>query len=187
MMILMKTRMVLWLAGLAPLLVIGSVSGHDKVKGHKASAAKGGGAELTVNARSAPTRKAVVEAKTSSQSKEPWLGVKVIFSDNERKIIQGYAHECHQHEKTTKGKGLPPGLAKKVGRGRHLPPGWQKKCARGEILSEDVYRHCHPLPREVLVKLPPPPPGTILVAIDGKVVRLAKATRQILDVFEVNF
>jgi hypothetical protein len=36
-----------------------------------------------------------------------------------------------------------------------------------------------------VVKLPPPPAGTITVAISGKVVRLAKATREILDVFDL--
>jgi len=37
----------------------------------------------------------------------------------------------------------------------------------------------------LIVKLPPPPTGTIMVAIDGKIVRLAKATREILDVFDI--
>ena len=49
----------------------------------------------------------------------------------------------------------------------------------------EVYRECHPLPREVIANLPPPPAGTILVAVRGKVVRLIQATREILDVFNV--
>jgi hypothetical protein len=51
----------------------------------------------------------------------------------------------------------------------------------------EVYQECHSLPRELVVKLPPAPRGTILLAVDGKVVRLMQATREILDVFEVNF
>ena len=183
----MKTRIVLWLISLVPLFLVGSVGGKDKSKGSQVPPVNGGGTQLRVNARPAPTGKVVVDAKTPSHGKEPWLGIKVIFSDDERKVIQGYARECHKHEKAGKGKGLPPGLAKRVARGGQLPPGWQKKCVRGEVLSDEVYRHCHPLPHEVVVKLPPPPPGTILVSIDGKVVRLAKATREILDVFEVKF
>ena len=116
------------------------------------------------------------------------MGVKVVISDGERKVIQGYVHDCQPVEKSgRKGKGLPPGLAKKAARGGQLPPGWQKRCTKGEVLPVEVYSHCHPLPPEVVVKLPPPPPGTILVTIDGKVVRLAKATREILDVFDVKF
>ncbi len=82
---------------------------------------------------------------------------------------------------------MPPGLAKKVARGGELPPGWQKKCVKGEILPVEVTKQCHPLPPEVVVKLPPPPAGTILITVDGKVVRLLEATREILDVFEVRF
>jgi hypothetical protein len=120
--------------------------------------------------------------------KEPWVNANVAISDGERQVIQSYVHDCQQGEKAgRKGKRLPPGLAKKVARGGDLPPGWQKKCAKGEVLPVEVYNHCHSLPSEVVVKLPPPPPGTILVTIGGKVVRLAKATREILDVFEVKF
>jgi hypothetical protein len=48
-----------------------------------------------------------------------------------------------------------------------------------------IFEQCSPLPTEIVVKLPTPPPGTILVAIDGKVVRLTRATLEILDVFDV--
>jgi hypothetical protein len=66
-----------------------------------------------------------------------------------------------------------------------MVPGWQKKCVRGEVISAEVYKHCEPLPHEVVVKLPPPPPGTIVVTVEGKVFRLARATLEILDVFDV--
>jgi hypothetical protein len=36
-----------------------------------------------------------------------------------------------------------------------------------------------------MVKLPPPPPGTILLAVDGTVLRLGYPTYEILDVFNV--
>ena len=129
-----------------------------------------------------------VNARTAHNGKEPWMGVNVTFSGDERNVIQNYTHQCQTPPaKGKKAKGLPPGLAKKVARGGQLPPGWQKKCVKGEIMPEPVFRQCHPLPQEVVVKLPPPPPDTIVVAISGKVVRLAKATREILDVFDVKF
>jgi hypothetical protein len=109
------------------------------------------------------------------------------FSEEERKTIQEYA----EHYDAQPGKhkhGLPPGLAKKAARGGTLPPGWEKKCVAGETLPPEVYAECHPLPGELVVKLPPPPEPvlTVTVAVGGKVVRLVKATREILDVFDVN-
>jgi hypothetical protein len=80
---------------------------------------------------------------------------------------------------------LPPGLAKKVGHGRGLPPGWEKKCVRGEIMPQEVFERCHPLPPELVIKLPPSPVGTVTVVVEGKVARLVRATLEILDVFDV--
>lgn len=117
------------------------------------------------------------------------MNVNVTIGVHEREVIREWvvvqSNHGHGNKKGHKGKGLPPGLAKKAARGDALPPGWQKKLVRGEVMHAQVYRHCDPLPHEVIVRLPPPPPGTVLVTIDGKVVRLAKATMEILDVFEV--
>jgi hypothetical protein len=76
-------------------------------------------------------------------------------------------------------------LAKKVARGGDLPPGWQKKCVPGWIMPIEIFHHCHPLPHAILVKLPAPPPGTVLVAIDGRVMRVHKESREVHAVFEV--
>jgi hypothetical protein len=108
------------------------------------------------------------------------------FSEEERRTIQVYAERYNalpgKHERR-----LPPGLAKKVVRGGNLPPGWEKKCVVGETMPTEVYAECHPLPNELVVKLPPPPESavTVTVAVEGKVVRLVKATREILDVFDL--
>ena len=123
---------------------------------------------------------------TSSAAKEPWIGVRVVISPSEREVIRNYVTERTTPAKPgKKAKGLPPGLAKKLERGGQLPPGWEKKCVVGQIMPPEVYRECEPLPRAVISRLPPPPPGTILVAIDGKVARLIKATHEILDIFDV--
>jgi hypothetical protein len=52
-------------------------------------------------------------------------------------------------------------------------------------MSSEVYEQSHPLPPELVVKLPAPPGSTITVAVGGKIVRLIEATKEILDVFNV--
>jgi hypothetical protein len=113
------------------------------------------------------------------------VNVGVTISTPERVVIRQYVEREGQSVRADNGKKLPPGLAKKLVNGSDLPPGWQKKCVRGEVMPRLVYDSCHPLPKELIEKLPPQPPGTILVAVEGKVVRLAKATREILDVFGI--
>lgn len=120
---------------------------------------------------------------------EPWVDVSITV--HERQVIQGYVaghviEEKHPH-KGKKPKGLPPGLQKKLDRGGSLPPGWENKFRKGDIVPVEVYEQCHPLPNEVMVKLPPQPPGTVIVTIGGKVGRILAATREILDVFEVEY
>lgn len=126
---------------------------------------------------------------------------KLRFTVRERQVLEQYAgkpqtrtagdddrdddHEDadsrggHGHGKQ---KSLPPGLQKKVDRGGELPPGWKKKLARGDVLPQDVYRAGKPLPADVRKSLPPDPPGTITVDIDGEVVRVLQKTREITDI-----
>lgn len=126
-------------------------------------------------------------APEPQQVKEPWVNVTI--STHERQVIREYvtvhSDDDNPGKKGHKGKSLPPGLAKKAARGESLPPGWEKKLARGQTMPAEVYRQCQPLPVEVTERLPAPPRGTILVTIEGKVVRLAQATLEILDVFDV--
>ncbi len=128
------------------------------------------------------------EFRHATHQREPWVKVDVAISDHERRTIRTYVddHEPRGVFSKRKGKGLPPGLAKKVARGGELPPGWQKHCVVGQIMPVEVYERCHPLPVEVVPKLPPPPPDTVTVTVSGKVVRLIKATHEILDVFDVH-
>ena len=118
-----------------------------------------------------------VHVHTPSQ---PDAHVNVTFGSSEKQVITAYVSNGK------KGKGLPPGLAKKVAHGGDLPPGWQKKCVRGEILPEIVFKHSHPLPHDLLIKLPAPPHGTVFVAVDGKVLHVHKSTRHIHAVIDLD-
>ncbi len=100
----------------------------------------------------------------------------------EQQAFHDYVFDYQQNRKV---KTLPPGLAKKVARGEALPPGWQKKIARGEVLPLVIYQQVNPLPDVLLLRLPEQPVGTHLGVIDGRIVRLADATRTILDVFNL--
>lgn len=113
---------------------------------------------------------------------------RVVISDDERRVIRDYyaSHPWSDEGRgSTKPKQLPKGLQKKVARGGELPPGWQKKMARGQMLPHDVYVHHAPLPDEIWRRLPRAPRGTETIRIEGKIVRVISATREILDVFDL--
>ena len=143
----------------------------------------------TAQAKSAktPQQQALPPAPSPAVSapEQSWLQVEI--TPLEKEIVQQHIADIRkmQRQKPVSGKTLPPGLTKKVARGAALPPGWQKKITRGEVLPPVVYAQAQPLPEVVRRKLPPPPAGTLLVTIDGKLVRLLEATHTILDVFEL--
>lgn len=126
-----------------------------------------------------------VSSPAASSPSPPWLQMEI--TPLEKEIVKQHLVDMReaQSKKSTPDKALPPGLVKKGGRDAKLPPGWQKKIARGEVLPQTVYAQAQPLPDVVIRKLPPPPAGTILVTLDGKLVRLLEATRTIVDVFEL--
>jgi len=82
-------------------------------------------------------------------------------------------------------KSLPPGLVKKVERGKELPPGWRKKLQKGEVLDEQVYLLRQPIPEREIKLLPPTLPGTKIIKVEDKIIRLKDATHTILDVFDL--
>ena len=144
----------------------------------------------TTQAKSAKTPPKQTTPPASSPAisapEQPWLQVEI--TPLERAIVQQHLVDIRamQDKKPASSKALPPELAKKAARGGALPPGWQKKIARGEVLPPAVYAHAQPLPAVVIRKLPSPPPGTVLMTIDGKLLRLLEATHTILDVFELH-
>ncbi len=122
-----------------------------------------------------PAASPSVAAPAASALEQPWLQMEM--TPLEKEIVKQHLADIRavQSKKPTK----------KVARSEKLPPGWQKKIARGEVLPQTVYAQAQPLPEVVIRTLPPPPAGTILVTLDGKVVRLLEATRTIVDVFEL--
>jgi len=82
-----------------------------------------------------------------------------------------------------KGKSLPPGLQKKMERGGTLPPGWEKKLRKGSVLDPQVYAIAEPIDDSLRVRLPIGPSGTLDLQVEGKIVRIYKATRIIQEVF----
>ena len=100
-----------------------------------------------------------------------------LFTRSEVGVLNTYrTHSQNKHKK------IPKGLQKKMAKGGSLPPGWQKKLNRGEPITRDTYRYARPLPEAILVQLPKPPVGTIIVEIEGEIVRLAEATLTIIDI-----
>lgn len=83
-----------------------------------------------------------------------------------------YAKKDHEN-----GKQLPPGLQKKADNGKQLPPGWQKKLKKGETLDKKVYERSK-------VVVPLDSKGLVTISIEGKLVKLYKATREIVEVLE---
>jgi len=79
------------------------------------------------------------------------------------------------YAKNDNGKQLPPGLQKKVARGEPLPPGWQKKLAKGEVLDSRVYQQSQ-------IVVPVDSRGLLTIRVDGKLIRLFEATREVVEV-----
>jgi len=79
--------------------------------------------------------------------------------------------------KNDKHKDLPPGLQKKQQRGKPLPPGWQTKLQKGAILDIEVYT------RGTIV-VPVDKHGLITLSVEGRLLRLDKVTRKIVDILK---
>jgi Ni/Co efflux regulator RcnB len=100
------------------------------------------------------------------------VGVSVVFTDDEIKIIGAWYEEQssnshHGNGKSKdKNKALPPGIAKNLERGKPLPPGIARQ---------------H-LPDGLVKALPVPPRGYERIIVDGRVLLVEVATQVIHDV-----
>ena len=79
------------------------------------------------------------------------------------------------HSGNNNAKTLPYGLQKKVERGQSLPPGWEKKLKVGYHLERDIYR-------QGAIVVPLDSRGLLTIRLEGKLVRLVGATREIVEI-----
>ena len=96
------------------------------------------------------------------------------FSSNDRRIIGEY-----YGSQARKGN-CPPGLAKK--HNGCQAPGQAKKWQKGYLLARDIKYYA--LPRELLIRLPVPPPDYRYVQIAGDVLMIAVGSGMVVDAIE---
>jgi hypothetical protein len=99
------------------------------------------------------------------------------FLPEERRQIEDYYRQAHQN----KGKGLPPGLAK---RGGNLPPGLQKHLERNGQLPPGLQKRLEPLPVDLDRRLPRLPEYWERVVLERDVILIDRRTNRILDIIE---
>ncbi|MEW6679047.1 MAG: hypothetical protein AB1421_14110 [Pseudomonadota bacterium] len=102
------------------------------------------------------------------------LAISIRFSDDSRRIIGDF------YGREARAGRCPPGLAKK--HNGCLPPGQAKKWALGRPLPGDL--RYHDLPRELLLRLPPPPPQHRYVQIAADILLIAVGTSMVVDAIE---
>ena len=102
------------------------------------------------------------------------VSVEFRFGDSDRRAVQEY------YQRPARGKGCPPGLAKK-GNGC-MPPGQARKWARGRPLPHDLV--VYDLPRDLRYRLPPPPAGHRYVQLGADVLMFAVGTSMVVDAIE---
>jgi hypothetical protein len=116
--------------------------------------------------------------KAKKHGKHERQAARGYFVDDDRRVIQDfYVRNPSQLPPglAKRGGNLPPGLAK---RGGHLPPG----LAKGQVIDPSVEVHLVPLPRELEVRLPPPPHEVIRRIIGRDIVLVHEHTHKVLDV-----
>ena len=76
---------------------------------------------------------------------------------------------------------LPPGLSKK----NALPPGLQKQLAKNGSLPPGLEKQFKPLPRELVVLLPPLPANHERVIVGVQVLVVDRTVQKILDIIDI--
>jgi hypothetical protein len=99
------------------------------------------------------------------------------FLPEERRQIEEY----YRQSQKGKGKGLPPGLAK---RGGNLPPGLQKHLEKNGQLPPGLQKRLEPLPVDLDRRLPRLPEYWERVVLERDVILLDRRSNRILDIIE---
>jgi Ni/Co efflux regulator RcnB len=112
--------------------------------------------------------------KTYARSKGGKSGIH--FGNYDRNTVRDYYDNAFR-----KGKGCPPGLAKK--RNGCMPPGQAKKrWTYGQPLPRDVV--FHDLPRQLIAELPAPPGGYRYVRVVTDILLIAIGTAVVIDAIQ---
>lgn len=104
----------------------------------------------------------------------PAIAVEFHFGGDARRAVADY-----YGAEMRAGK-CPPGLAKK--RNGCLPPGQAKKWTKGRPLPADL--RYYDLPRELVLRLPPPPRDHRYVQVAGDILMIAVGTSLVVDAIE---
>lgn len=100
--------------------------------------------------------------------------LQISFNDDSRRAINDYYDSRFRAGK------CPPGLAKK--NNGCLPPGQAKKWSKGQAIPRDI--RVYDLPRELVLRLPPPPPEHRYVRVAADILLIAVGTRMVIDAIE---
>lgn len=98
------------------------------------------------------------------------------FRDRDRDVVRVYYEDRYDGGR----KGCPPGLAKK--NNGCMPPGQAKKYRVGQPLPAGVT--VYPVPRPVLVQLPPAPAGHKYVRVAADILLIAIGTSMVVDAMQ---
>lgn len=104
----------------------------------------------------------------------PALSVQIGFGGDARRVVNDY------YGAEFRAGNCPPGLAKK--KNGCLPPGQAKKWSRGRPLPADVA--FYDLPRDLVLRLPPPPRDHRYVRVAGDILLIAVGTSMVVDAIE---
>lgn len=115
------------------------------------------------------------EKPKDQHGRDAEVSVTIVFAPSERERVRAFFVERH-------GRGhCPPGLAKK--HNGCLPPGQaRKRYVVGRPLPPDL--DFGPLPRDLDVRLGPPPRGYRYALVDGDLVKLAVGTLLVVDAID---
>ena len=96
------------------------------------------------------------------------------FGDQDQRMVRDYYGDQGRSGK------CPPGLAKK--HNGCQPPGQAKKWAQGRPLPRDV--RYYDVPHDLLVRMPPPPPGHRYVRVAGDILLIAIGSSMVVDAIQ---
>ena len=163
------------LAMLIAAMFVGSAVGAQGEGKHEGNAEKHAQKQADKADKKAEKRAEKAEKHADKRGKREREDVQVgaYFNDHHRDAARSYYHQHYSNAKN-----CPPGLAKK--NNGCMPPGQAKKWAVGEPLPRGVT--LYPVPRPVLVQLPPPPYGYRYVRVGNDIVLVQMQNNIVVDI-----